>query len=77
MTDKISNNLIDEILSDVKERNGQVADNVDGIVVDVLRQQGEDRVCTHNDTDPDTDLQVGVLFVGLCTFFVKQLCSTP
>ena len=61
----------------IEQRNGQVTDNVDGIIVDILRQQRKDRVGTHDNADPNADLQMGVFFVGTSTFFVEQFGNTP
>ena len=61
----------------VEQGNGEIANDVDGIVANVLRQQGKDGMGTHNNTNPDTNLQVGILFVRQCTFFIKEFCSAP
>ena len=52
-------------------------DDVHGVIADILRQQGEDGMQAHNDTDPNADLQMGILFVRASTLFVEKLGSAP
>ena len=62
---------------DIEQRNGQIDQQVDGVVVDILCQQGENCVSTHNNANPHADLQVGIFFIRTGAFLIKQFCSTP
>ena len=63
--------------NDVEQGDRQISQQVHGIIVDILRQQGEDSVGAHDNADPDADLQMRILFVRSGAFFVEQFCSTP
>ncbi len=62
---------------DIKQRDGQIDQYIDGIVVDILGQQGEDGVKSHDNANPDADLQMGILLIRQCTLFVKQFRCAP
>ena len=62
---------------DIQHRYRQIDDQVNGIVANVLRQQGKDGMGTHDNTHPDANLQMGIFFIGQCAFFVKQFCGAP
>ena len=62
---------------DVAQGNGQVSDQIHGVVCDIGSQQGEHCVNTHDCADQNTHSQMIVLAILVRTFFVKKFSQAP